>query len=636
MRILVANRGEIARRIIRTARRLGHATTAVASVHDRNAPHACEADHVVYLDVWDQGVSYLNDQWLLEAALAGPDTADRRRAVHPGYGFLAENAEFAQAVIDAGLIWIGPRPEVIELMGSKINARAVAERAGVPLIPGYAESQDDADLAAAADRIGYPVLVKASAGGGGKGIRIAHSAADFNAALSEARAESARSFGDDQVIVERYIQRPRHVEVQIIGDKHGNVRHLGTRECSVQRRYQKVFEEAPAPNLPDATREGLHEAAVKLASAVSYDSAGTVEFVVDDETGDYFFLEMNTRLQVEHPVTEEITGVDLVEWMIAVALGAPLSSPQENLRFQGHALEARILAEDPGAGFMPQIGTVRHVVIPTGVRWDAAVEPGTEITPHYDSMIAKLVVHADSRDAALAKMRTTLDEMIVGGVTTSAGLHRWLLDQPELIAGRITTRFLDEADIPTTPEPAVAAAAALWQQHLDGEQPSTVWHQSRNFSLTGRQSQHAIGVQVGGSGGDTYEVPPGVSGPDTSAAVVDPARREISINIDGHTQFFTMPTRSERWVTDNALRAATGDALIAPFPAVVAEVHVAPGDQVAGDQVLVVIEAMKMLHSLKSSGAATIDQVPVAVGDQVSTNQPLVTFTQPEQSEEKS
>jgi acetyl/propionyl-CoA carboxylase alpha subunit len=414
--------------------------------------------------------------------------------------------------------------------------------------------------------------------------------------------------------------------VQIIGDKHGNVRHLGTRECSVQRRYQKVFEEAPAPNLPDATRTGLHLAAVKLATAVNYDSAGTVEFVVDDETGDYFFLEMNTRLQVEHPVTEEITGIDLVEWMIAVALGAPLSAPQAHVRFRGHALEARILAEDPGAGFIPQIGTVQHIVIPDGVRWDAAVEPGSEITPHYDSMIAKLIVHDDDRESALAKMRSTLDEMIVGGIATSAGLHRWLLDQPELIDGRITTRFLDEAKLPATLAPPLAQAAALWQLHLDNETPATVWHQSPGFSLIGRRSQHALGLRVGGPGGEVHEVVPTAETQLPTMAVVDDERREISINVDGHTHFFTVATRSDRWRTDNAARAATGDALVAPFPAVVAEVHVAPGDAVTGDQVLVVIEAMKMLHSLKSSGAATVDQVPVAVGDQVTTNQPLVTF----------
>ena len=410
MRILIANRGEIARRIIRTARRLGHETVAVYGDPDRNAAHVQEADVSVRLGPASLTESYLSQERLLAAI-----RETGAHAVHPGYGFLAENAAFARAVVDAGAHWIGPHPEAVERMGSKIEARRIAADAGVPIIPGYDESQDAADLLAAAERIGYPVLVKAAAGGGGKGIRIVHSPDAFADALAEASSEAERNFGDGAMIVERYVQRPRHVEVQIVGDRHGNVVHLGTRECSVQRRYQKVLEEAPAPNLPDATRNGLHDAAVSLAKAMDYDSAGTVEFVVDDESGDFFFLEMNTRLQVEHPVTEEVTGLDIVEMMIRSAEGEPLAIAQPDVRFDGHAFECRINAENPADGFGPDIGTIERLHVgfdggplsqPSGrCRWDAAVRAGDEVTPFYDSMIAKLIVWDQDRPAALDTLR---------------------------------------------------------------------------------------------------------------------------------------------------------------------------------------------------------------------------------------
>lgn len=358
MKILIANRGEIALRIASTAWRLGHEVVGVTTAVDAASQHARVLNAVTVS-------SYLDGTAIIGAAQnAGCN------AIHPGYGFLSENADFARDVNNAGLTWIGPNADVINSMGSKINARAIAESAGVPLIPGYAESQVDDDLRSAAERIGYPVLIKASAGGGGRGIRIVEIADQFASALDEARNEAERAFGDSSVIVERYVQQPRHVEVQLIGDKHGRVEHLGTRECSVQRRYQKLFEEAPAPNLPDTTREGLHEAAVRLGTAVGYDSAGTVEFVVDGSSGEFFFLEMNTRLQVEHPVTEEITGLDLVELMINVADGQPLPAELDEVTFTGHACEARIAAEDASQGFMPSIGTIDILEVPANVRWE--------------------------------------------------------------------------------------------------------------------------------------------------------------------------------------------------------------------------------------------------------------------------
>jgi len=642
MRILIANRGEIARRIIRTAHRLGHETVAVFAEPDASAPFVVEATIAVPIGPAALAESYLStDRVLAAAASSGAD------AVHPGYGFLSENTSFAQACIDQGLIWIGPHPAAIASMGSKIEARKIAEQAGVPTIPGWSGSQEPSDLAAAADQIGYPVLVKASAGGGGKGIRIANSPAEFATALAEASNESERAFGDGSVIVERYVQRPRHIEVQIVGDKHGAVAELGTRECSVQRRYQKLLEEAPAPNLAPETRQGLRASARALGRAMGYDSAGTVEFIVDDETGEHFFLEVNTRLQVEHPVTEMITGLDLVEIMIRVAAGERLPLDPAMLGFEGHAIEARILAEDTANGFAPQIGTIHQLVVPDGVRWDSAIEAGSEITPHYDSMIAKLIVHGTTRELALDKMRRALEALIIDGPATTAGLHRWLLDQPPIAQGRVTTRFLDENPAPnqgpTRQDPDVGdddradtadrsglAAGRAWFEAADAAAPKTSPWINSTFTVTPGQGFRSVDL-------DNALRPGGVSLgryvdiedlPELPSAV-DLAARRVAVNDAGYTYNFTVPTLTEKWAAEKSARSGSGDALVAPFPAVVSEVGVAPGDSVDGDQVLVVIEAMKMLHSLRSSGIATIAEVRVAPGDQIATGDVLVTFTQP-------
>lgn len=629
--VVVANRGEIARRIVRTARRLGHRTVAVATSHDDGAPHSTEADHLVRLDMADHPLGYLDGEAIIAAALVDAQVTGRTTLVHPGYGFLAENSDFAQAVIDAGLGWVGPNPKVIEQMGSKIGARGLAADAGVATIPGFSDSQDPTALAQAGADIGWPVLIKASAGGGGKGIRIARSGDDFDAALVEARTESERAFGDGDVIVERYVERPRHVEVQVIGDRHGNVIDLGTRECSVQRRYQKLLEEAPAPNLDPETRTGLRDAAVALARAVGYDSAGTVEFIVDDESGEFYFLEMNTRLQVEHPVTEAITGLDLVQMMIDSALGRPLAVAADQVTLSGHAIEARIAAEDAGDGFAPRIGTVHHVRVPDGVRWDSAIEAGSQITPHYDSMIAKLIVEGPDRPGALARLRRALDELVVGGVATTAGFHRWLVDQDPVIAGRVTTRFLDETELPFSPEPPVEVAARAWVAAARAQIPTSVWQACPDFSVTDTRPDRVVGLTD--AAGQTHEVTVstaagGSTEPGSRSTVVDLAGRRISINVSGHTHHFEVPSRTKRWAASTTSRNASGAAIVAPFPAVVAEVYAAPGDQVDGDQVLVVIEAMKMLHSLRSTGAATIDEVRIAPGDQVATDQILVTFAE--------
>ncbi len=620
MRILIANRGEIARRVIRTARALGHTTIAVFADPDASAPFVAEADVSFHLGPADLASSYLSVERLLAAiAETGAD------AVHPGYGFLSENAAFAEAVVDAGCRWIGPRPEAIRMMGSKIEARRLAAAAGVPIIPGFDESQDPEALAQAADGIGYPVLVKAAAGGGGKGIRIVHEPAGFGAALAEAAAEAERSFGDASMIVERFIQRPRHVEVQIIGDRHGSVIHLGTRECSVQRRYQKLLEEAPAPNLPPETREGLHAVAVALASSIGYDSAGTVEFVVDDETGDYFFLEMNTRLQVEHPVTEEVTGLDLVELMIRVAEGEPLPITQDDVTFSGHAVEARVNAEDPANGFAPQIGTVSHLVVPSGVRWDSAVLAGSEITPYYDAMVAKLIVAGADRATALRRLGAALDELVLGGLVTNTGFQRWLIDREPVRDGRVTTRFLDETDLPSRPEPAAAAAAEAWAAAVSSSVDHTsVWLGAGSFSLTPhRRSLPRVVVDADGV---AHEVARGADSDRAAVASVSLADRTVAVNVDGHTQTFAVPSRSERWAPVGAGGHGSAGAVVAPFPGGVTEVAVSVGSTVAAGDPVVVIEAMKMLHTLTAAGPGTVEEVRVAVGDQVASNQVLVTF----------
>ena len=501
----------------------------------------------------------------------------------------------------------------------------------MPTIPGWSESQDSGELAQAAAQIGFPVLVKASAGGGGKGIRIAHDPTEFANALSEASAEAQHAFGDGSVIVERYVQRPRHIEVQIVGDKHGATAELGTRECSVQRRYQKLLEEAPAPNLTPETRRAIRDSAQAIAKVMGYDSAGTVEFIVDDETGDHFFLEVNTRLQVEHPVTEAITGVDLVELMIRVAAGERLPLDPEHLRFQGHAIEVRIVAEDTSNGFAPQIGTVHQVQVPDDVRWDSAIESGSEISPHYDSMIAKLIVHGSTRDEALAKMRRALDHLIIDGVVTTAGFHRWLLDQEPVVAGRVTTRFLDETTLPQRPDDelsaALAAGAIAWAQATDdGSDHSSPWMGS-SFSVTPHEMKRNLGLVD--ADGEVYEIAltaNDLQGKQLPPVAVDQRIRRVAVNEAGHTYSFSVPNRTERWAPSAATRKSSGDALVAPFPAVVNEVTVTPGDEVEGDQVLVVIEAMKMLHSLRATGASTIAEVRVAAGDQIATGDVLVTF----------
>src|SRR6478609_2584002 len=442
--LLIANRGEIACRVIRTARRLGIRTVAVYSDADGRARHVRMADEAVHI-----GPSAARESYLVGDKIIAAAKATGAEAIHPGYGFLSENADFAQAVIDAGLIWVGPKPASIRAMGLKDAAKKLMADAGVPVTPGYlGENQDPKQLRHEADAIGYPVLIKAVAGGGGKGMRRVDEAAGFDDALDSAKREAASSFGDDRVLIEKYILSPRHIEVQVFGDSKGNVVHLFERDCSLQRRHQKVTEEAPAPGMDAETREAVCGAAVRAAKAVNYENAGTIEFIADASEGlradRIWFMEMNTRLQVEHPVTEEITGQDLVEWQLRVASGEKLPKKQDDLSINGHAIEARLYAEDPAKGFLPSVGRLEHFDLGQDGRIETGVEEGDAISPFYDPMIAKLIARADDRDEAIAELALILDGVEVWPVRTNAGFLFNALLQPEFNAGRIDTGFIEK------------------------------------------------------------------------------------------------------------------------------------------------------------------------------------------------
>ena len=466
--VLVANRGEIALRIIRAARERGIEAVAVYSEPDRLAPHVLEADAAFPIGPAPASESYLRGDRLIEVAkLAGAD------AIHPGYGFLSERAEFARAVEAAGLHFIGPTPSTIAAMGDKAEARRRMADAGVPIVPGLVSPVANArEAEKAAAELGLPVLLKAAAGGGGKGMRVVHVPAEVARAFEAATREAEAAFGDGSVYLERFVERPRHIEIQVLGDTHGNVVHLGERECSIQRRHQKLIEEAPSPTLDPAERAAMGEAAVAAARAVDYRGAGTVEFLYKD--GDFFFLEMNTRIQVEHPVTELVTGIDLVEWQFRVAGGEPLGFTQDDVRMEGHAIECRITAEDPSGGFLPSTGVVSHLVVPSGpgVRWDGGIRLGQRVTAHYDPLLAKLVTVGHDRAAAIARMERALDEIVITGVDTSVPFHRRVMSEPSFRAGDFSIEYL--ADHPELTSSSLAedelTAAALAAALLEDEQ----------------------------------------------------------------------------------------------------------------------------------------------------------------------
>ncbi|WP_277984059.1 acetyl/propionyl/methylcrotonyl-CoA carboxylase subunit alpha [Sphingomonas faeni] len=600
--LLIANRGEIARRIIRTARRLGIRTIAVHSDVDAGMPFVREADEAVCIGTAAATDSYLRQDRLLEAA-----RATGAEAIHPGYGFLSENAEFAESVIAAGLVWVGAPPAAIRAMGLKDAAKERMIAAGVPVTPGYlGADQSPERLQAEADAIGYPVLIKAVAGGGGKGMRKVDAAADFAEMLESCKREAAASFGNTQVLIEKYILSPRHIEVQVFGDTHGGAVHLFERDCSLQRRHQKVIEEAPAPGMDDATRAAVCEAAVKAARAVDYVGAGTIEFIADGSDGlradRIWFMEMNTRLQVEHPVTEAITGQDLVEWQLRVASGEPLPKRQDELSITGWAMEARLYAENPSTGFLPSTGPLDRLRFPDGVRIDSGVEEGGEVTPYYDPMIAKLIVHGATRGEAAGKLAAAARGTQVWPVRTNAAFLARAAAHPDFVAGRVDTGFIErhaDALIPAAePSPAVlAAAAAAILPAVTGDP----WTNLRGFRTNAAPSSQ-VAVEVAGK-------PYLVTGDQASAAVV----ADGVLFLDGEAWPFG-PRRA-----DHIAGAGEGDgAILAPMPGRVIAVLVEAGQAVTKGQRMLVLEAMKMEQALLAPFDGVVAELKVTEGAQVS------------------
>ncbi|QEC50341.1 ATP-grasp domain-containing protein [Baekduia soli] len=603
--VLIANRGEIAIRVARTARALGLETVGVITAADHDPAHP--AAHADAVDVAVAVESYLDPAELLRAAaVAGA------RSVHPGYGFLSENAGFARAVAEAGLTWIGPPPQAIELMGDKAAAKEAAAAAGVPVVP----SGDDG---------GMPVIVKALAGGGGKGMRVVRDASELEAATAAARREAQAAFGDDRVLIERYLERPRHLEIQVFADAHGTCVHLGERECSLQRRHQKVVEEAPSPVVDAALRARMGDAAVLLAKACNYVGAGTVEFIATGDASEFYFLEMNTRLQVEHPVTELVHGVDLVEHQLRVAAGEPLALRQEELVPQGHAIEARLYAEDPAAGFLPATGTVRVYREPTGegVRVDSGIRVGSDVGTAYDPMLAKVIAHGPDRATALARLDRALATFDLAGVTTNAAFTRALLARDDVRAGEQDTGLLERvlADLAVDPPPDLVAAAMLaaagtgrpagpWQRTLAGHGEARVG----DGRVTVDDREWAATEVALGDDGIAHIALDGVRrryavavGPDT-----------VWIGRDGHH----LEVATERRAHDGA--GALSGSLEAPMPGTVLLVHVADGDAVAEGDVLLVLESMKMELSITAPHAGTVAGLDLAPGDRVTLRQPLV------------
>jgi len=622
--VLVANRGEIARRVFRTARRMGIATVAVYSEADAAAAHVAEADRAVAIGPAAARESYLVGDKIIAAAKQA-----RAEAIHPGYGFLSENAEFAEAVAKAGLIWIGPPPSAIRAMGLKDAAKALMQKAGVPVTPGYlGEDQAERTLAKEAARIGFPVLIKAVAGGGGKGMRRVDAAADFEPALASCKREAAASFGDDRVLLETYVTRPRHIEVQVFGDSHGNVVHLFERDCSLQRRHQKVIEEAPAPGMDAETRAAVTEAAVKAAQAVGYQGAGTIEFIADASKGlkpdRVWFMEMNTRLQVEHPVTEQVTGLDLVEWQFRVAAGEPLPLKQKEIGLTGHAVEARLYAENTASGlFLPSTGVLEHFALPPTVRADAGVEEGGEVTPFYDPMIAKLIAHAPTREAALAELAEACDAVEAWPVKTNAGFLGRCLEAPDFIAGDVDTGFIERnlSALTAEPQPSPAALACAAQTAMAEQETAdgSPWTQLAGFRLNAAP-QTAVRLFLNGQ----------VVMADAADA---PADRAALITPDDHIVVFEAGEAfvfSQTPPSDEGEDAAGDGAIRSPMPGKVTQLSVKPGDKVAKGQALVTLEAMKMEHALTAPFDGQVEAVAVAVGDQVSEGAALISLSAPQ------
>ncbi|MEV7493061.1 acetyl/propionyl/methylcrotonyl-CoA carboxylase subunit alpha [Streptomyces anulatus] len=632
--VLVANRGEIAVRVIRTLREQGVRSVAVFSDADADARHVREADTAVRIGPPAASESYLSVPALLEAA-----RRTGAQAVHPGYGFLAENAEFAQACADAGLVFIGPPASAISLMGDKIRAKETVAAYGVPVVPGSSGSGlTDAQLEAAAQEIGMPVLLKPSAGGGGKGMRLVRDASVLAEEIAAARREARASFGDDTLLVERWIDRPRHIEIQVLADTHGNVIHLGERECSLQRRHQKIIEEAPSVFLDEETRAAMGEAAVQAARSCGYAGAGTVEFIVPgDDPASYYFMEMNTRLQVEHPVTELVTGLDLVEWQLRVASGERLPYAQEDITLTGWAIEARVCAEDPSRGFLPSGGTVLALREPQGggVRTDSGLSEGVPVGSLYDPMLSKVIAYGPDRASALRKLRAALADTVILGVPTNAGFLRRLLAHPDVVSGDLDTGLVEreaEGLVPDgVPDEVYAAAAAVRRDALAPRPDAGGW--TDPFSVPsgwrtgGVPAPLTFPLRVAGADPVTYGAP--------ASATVTPDR--VTVDLDGTVGHFH---RSGDWLgrdgdtwhvqdhdpVEASLSGAGrsgADTLAAPMPGTVTVVKVAVGDAVEAGQSLLVVEAMKMEHVISAPHAGTVTELDVIAGATVAMDQIL-------------
>jgi len=656
--VLVANRGEIAVRVIRTLRQMGIRSVAVFSDADADARHVAEADVAVGIGPAPARQSYLNIGAVVDAA-----RRTGAQAVHPGYGFLSENAEFAAALETAGVVFIGPPVKAIQTMGDKIAAKTTVSAFGVPVVPGIARpGLTDEDLVAAAGDIGYPVLVKPSAGGGGKGMRVVHDPSELAAALVSARREAGAAFGDDTLFLERFVLSPRHIEVQVLADGYGNVVHLGERECSLQRRHQKVIEEAPSPLLDAATRARIGAAACDTARSVDYTGAGTVEFIVSaDRPDEFFFMEMNTRLQVEHPVTEMVTGIDLVELQVRVAAGEKLPVAQDDITMTGHAIEARVYAEDPASGFLPTGGTVLDLTEPDGpgVRVDSGLRAGTVVGSDYDPMLAKIVAHAADRPAALRALDRALAGTAVLGVTTNVEFLRFLLADPDVVAGRLDTGLLDRrtgdfAPLQPGDDELIAAAAYKWVRSWPVPE-GNLWEVPSGWRI----GQHGPTVARLHAGARTDHVY--LTGrPQAATAVVeDGDPRTLTVSLDGdrlvvtldglRTDYLVAATDGQIWLARAGLTAMvdevreapvrpddehTGDAeLVSPMPGSVVAVGVEDGTDVDAGAVVVAVEAMKMEHALTAPVAGVVELL-VAVGDQVKVGQPLARITANEEAKQ--
>nr|WP_297356425.1 acetyl/propionyl/methylcrotonyl-CoA carboxylase subunit alpha [uncultured Caldimonas sp.] len=646
-KILIANRGEIACRVAATARKLGIQTVAVYSDADANAKHVRACDEAVHIGGSAPRESYLQYQRILDAA-----RATGAQAIHPGYGFLSENEDFAQACADAGIAFIGPPASAIAAMGSKAAAKALMEKAGVPLVPGYhGDRQEPAFLQGEATRIGYPVLIKASAGGGGKGMRAVSAAEEFEAALASCKREAAASFGDDHVLVERYVTRPRHIEIQVFGDTLGNYVYLFERDCSVQRRHQKVLEEAPAPGMTEARRREMGEAAVAAARAVGYVGAGTVEFIAEQD-GRFYFMEMNTRLQVEHPVTEAITGHDLVEWQLRVAAGERLPALQQDLRIRGHAIEARLCAENPEAQFLPATGRLRVFRTPQAaefevadVRVDAGVREGDEISPYYDSMIAKLIVHGDTREQALARLDAALAQTHIVGLHTNVAFLRRVVGTRSFSQADLDTALIERErevlfggaglDLPCAVA-GVAARMLAEESALEGADP---WSRRDGWRLHG-VARRRMELDVGGErhvayleyqhdgshvlvlGDAQHALRSRALGGERFDVSLGTQRWELTVYRHGESFSVFAPHGSAAlaWI-DAIAHAAEGthDAgrLTAPMPGKLIALHAGVGDAVRKGQALAVMEAMKMEHTIAAPTDGVVEEVLYGVGDQV-------------------